>query len=699
MEGTEDFEAWLAHHNGVTTLPQQVALAMELYDSAYGPHHLQQPDRYSVSDIIRNMKNAETHPDGLVSWTGVSVDWVLDHFFRTKYVQKLVEYRCELWFVRKVCIPEYIRREKNNRVWSGALVSHLEDDVKGKATTFLSYTGRYKLSCLVDMLTSLRGEYIWFDLFCVDQFAWTGRNESAAVEQMKKNLTDGLGGNIATISKTVLVLESWRDVNYTLGQIWVLWEIYNTAKVGANFSILLADNELHDFLFTLGNRPLDEVESALASINVEYSHASDNGDRENILNEMRKIGFHGVNRTVSASIRDWFVQVANNFIQENQADHHFRSNLGRLLLFEGRLIDGTSHLEDNWKSLRETRGEDHAETLMAQGNYALGLKQQGNHDSAELLYRDAIDRAEQQLRRSVQGFQRTNTTDEFNGTTLNTNGDGVFVGVLLNVYNNLGRLLCEDGRMEEASRFYNASLALCQEWLGEMHHVTIEVQRNIAILQRQEIQREQRQPTAQENEALVESYEESLVHLRNQRGERHPATMKALQSLGTLYRTHHRYDDARICFQEALDTQCEVLGAAHNDTLQTMSAFAGLKMATGEIEDANAMYRRAQGIYLQTDGLGNRHPDFLTLLSNWGVQLVNHERLEEAGPLLHDAFQGRLEVLGEAHPDTQSSLENLRCFQIAQMVDDHIQVTRETRTAKRKRKSRCSKFFRAFFKF
>ena len=67
----------------------------------------------------------------------------------------------------------------------------------------------------------------------------------------------------------------------------------------------------------------------------------------------------------------------------------------------------------------------------------------------------------------------------------------------------------------------------------------------------------------------------------------------------------------------------------------------------------------AQALQLSREVLGERHPDTLTSLNNLAVLYESQGRYGEAEPLFEQALQLRREVLGERHPDTLTSLNNL----------------------------------------
>ena len=149
---------------------------------------------------------------------------------------------CNLFFVREVCVIQLLQARLD--IWSGPLVNHVEvlhkslDDAtkasfRGGAiihelpTLFLSYTGRYSFSQFIQVLEKIRGEYIWTNVFCVDQFAWTGQSKSQAVTQLRNDLINGLPEQIQSIKRIVLVLENWDQVRDTLNQIWVRSEVFH----------------------------------------------------------------------------------------------------------------------------------------------------------------------------------------------------------------------------------------------------------------------------------------------------------------------------------------------------------------------------------------------------------------------------------------------------------------------------------------
>lgn len=148
------FDAWMQSGSQQTTettkktlLEQQVCLAKQLHDLKT------QDDSKSVAEIILDLQSLPF--DGnLVSWKGIQVDWLLDSFFIDPFITRLTEYDCELWFVRKVCIVEILRRRG---ICQGCFLEYAETTEKVGITrdtpsVFVSYTGRTPLKSFVHIL-------------------------------------------------------------------------------------------------------------------------------------------------------------------------------------------------------------------------------------------------------------------------------------------------------------------------------------------------------------------------------------------------------------------------------------------------------------------------------------------------------------------------------------------------------------------
>ena len=79
--------------------------------------------------------------------------------------------------------------------------------------------------------------------------------------------------------------------------------------------------------------------------------------------------------------------------------------------------------------------------------------------------------------------------------------------------------------------------------------------------------------------------------------------------------------------------------------------------AKGDIAAAESLLREA--LEGQRETLGDRHPDTLGSINNLGLLLYYTDDLAAAEPLLHEALDVSRETLGNRHPNTLASIVNL----------------------------------------
>ena len=91
----------------------------------------------------------------------------------------------------------------------------------------------------------------------------------------------------------------------------------------------------------------------------------------------------------------------------------------------------------------------------------------------------------------------------------------------------------------------------------------------------------------------------------------------------------------------------------------------------GKREEARPLFEEALQACRAT--LGDRHPSTLTSINNLGLLLHAMGKLEEARPLLEEALQAQRETLGDRHPDTLTSISNFGMALHANKVLDGAQ--------------------------
>ena len=98
-------------------------------------------------------------------------------------------------------------------------------------------------------------------------------------------------------------------------------------------------------------------------------------------------------------------------------------------------------------------------------------------------------------------------------------------------------------------------------------------------------------------------------------------------------------------------------GDTHPATLTAINTLAGLHKANGDLPLAEALYREC--LQSRRAQLGSAHPTTLTSLSNLGTLRYEQGQVDEALSLISEAFASRRRELGALAPPTLNSLNKL----------------------------------------
>ena len=405
----KEFQKWLEESpDGDTTLEQQVQLAKDLYDISMGSETGHVKDVTYTNDIVEDLRkspipgNEKPLDPSFLSWKGIRRDWLLNTFFGSPYMRQLIEYGCELWFVRKVCIPELIRRSSiQGMEWSsefqrgavyGALIKRIravvdtlnldfdDDDEKrptigGKPTTFISYTGSCTLAQFIDGLHDLPhvqdDDYVWIDFLCMDQFAWTGRGSAEELDGFREIFTRELRVHLPSFTRTALVLPRWQSLMNALQRIWVIWELFCSGDdSNSQFDIVLVESD-PKYTSHLITAEFDVVQQLLSSIDAEKAVLRGDGihaRNESAVECIKDIGYDRVTRVVVTMVREWIIKASQSQLREirrrgTRLDLMLLNNLGLLLEYHGRMEEAQKLFLEAWTGQKpSTLDEDTSPT-------------------------------------------------------------------------------------------------------------------------------------------------------------------------------------------------------------------------------------------------------------------------------------------------------------------------------------------------
>ena len=314
-------------------------------------------------------------------------------------------------------------------------------------------------------------------------------------------------------------------------------------------------------------------------------------------------------------------------------------------------------------TLRQEKGDDHADTMTAIGQMGVVLESLGEHAEAEKYYRELLER-----RCRVLG-------DEHPGTLIAVSNLGhllLSAGRLaeaepycrkalagrrqvlgdahpdtLSSINNMGLLLHVMGRYAEAEQYYRESLEGRTRVLGADHAQTLAATVSLAVLM---------QTTGRFAEA-ESCLRKAVEGLRRAWGNDNSQTLTAINNLGVLLKKMGRYAEAESYLREALEGRRRLYGDDNPDTLAVIGNMGTLLDAMGKLGEAEQYSREVLEGCRRV--LGDEHSHTLTAISNRGRLLQSMGRYAESEEYFREALEGRQRVLGDDHRDTLASFLNL----------------------------------------
>jgi serine/threonine protein kinase/tetratricopeptide (TPR) repeat protein len=262
-------------------------------------------------------------------------------------------------------------------------------------------------------------------------------------------------------------------------------------------------------------------------------------------------------------------------------------------------------------------------------------------------------------------------------------------GFIPNSLNGLGCAHIFQGELQKAEELLNQALRLSRRIRGERDVDTHFIKLHLGALYRQQGRLDQAE------KLLEEALEDRFRFL----GEKHPQTLAAASFLGWLYLDQGRYNQAEELLSEVLETDQQILGREDIGRLYSMLGLGTLRLIQGQYDQAEAFlsgaldtgylnmgeeswigirdieifakqlsaqgkHEKAEELYSRLsvicrDTLGEDHLCTLAWIHKLGVFLQEHHRYEEAEPILLKAVEGRRLKLGDTHPHTIESWNNL----------------------------------------
>ncbi len=145
--------------------------------------------------------------------------------------------------------------------------------------------------------------------------------------------------------------------------------------------------------------------------------------------------------------------------------------------------------------------------------------------------------------------------------------------------------------------------------------------------------------------------------LRQELGDEHPLTLKAMIGAGYKLWQQDRYPQARELHEQALSIQLRIAGPEHPDTLTVLDNLALILRDQGDFKAA--IHREEQLLEARRRILDPEHPDTLRTLANLAVVLKLEGELQRARKYEEQVLASYRRTLGPEHVNTLTAEGNL----------------------------------------
>ncbi|HEX8698154.1 MAG TPA: serine/threonine-protein kinase [Myxococcaceae bacterium] len=263
-------------------------------------------------------------------------------------------------------------------------------------------------------------------------------------------------------------------------------------------------------------------------------------------------------------------------------------------------------------------------------------------------------------------------------------------------YNNLGRILIDQGKYPEARESHSRALALREQALGPEHPEVATSIFNLAMVDwwmghyEQALANTERAAALKQKalgpehpdvvllsgntggmlyevgryEEALQRYQHSLRGMRKLLGPEHPLVAQSLGNLSIVLQALGRYEEARDHSAQALALREKLFGAEDLELAGPLGSLGGALSGLGR--HAEALEAHTRVLALREKALGSQHALVAEALRYRGIELVHLKRFREAREHLERALVSSEKALGPEHPELAYPLEALGLLLVAQ---------------------------------
>lgn len=502
--------------------------------------------------------------------------------------------------------------------------------------------------------------FLWIDVFCLNQHSEIPGTPGISEDE----LANCFARSVEHAGHTLFVCAPWAHPQ-ALTRCWCLYEIMETMRRGASFSVCLPPEERESFAEAM-LVDYESVERQVLIVDVRLASAFSEAERDMIFGWIESAGGCAImNSTVKTALRKWILNAGLRELRSIEDKSGMRSlswlrfarALAGNLVDNSRLSEAETLYEQVHQGVLEHKecGSDSFEALeVLNGIGELRLKQRRSED-ATLVYGRALAGMRVLQARHPDTFDPDLTREKSaellrrtaSGSVPQASARFQLEAASLVALNGLGNAAVQGKEFGKAEDCYQQCVAGRKLLLGTEHEDTLKVLNDLAGLRLRE-----KKPVDAER-----LFRQVLEGNENLLGTNDPRTLNTVNSMANVLKLQGRFEEAEVFARRALDGNTEQLGPKDPRTLNSANSLAHLLISQSKYAEATPLLRQA--VEANEVRYGAAHKFTLYSVFTLAKTLSDQGSIDDAEPLIRRLVDSNTATDGPSGQKTITSLNFL----------------------------------------